>query len=230
VTLEHLLAMKSGLAWRDHDLPWGDKARVYYDPRLRALALSRPLAGPPGERFEYNSYNPVLLGLALERATGLSPAAYLETRLWQPLGMAFPASWSVASAADGLPKMESGINARAIDFARLAQLVLDRGQADGQQLISADWLAASTRVDPASRIPDFGEGMYYQYGWWLYARGDGTPPVISASGHLGQYLYIFPESETVMVRFGKRVGRVDSWRAVGRALLEQLTQEPLHDD
>ena len=75
---------------------------------LRALALSRPLAAPPGARFEYNSYNPVLLGLALERATGLSPAAYLETRLWQPLGMEFPASWSVASGADAYAKIRAG--------------------------------------------------------------------------------------------------------------------------
>jgi CubicO group peptidase (beta-lactamase class C family) len=51
----------------------------------------------PGRRFHYNNFNPLLVGLALERAVGMPVAGYLEHRLWRPLGMEADGSWSLDS-------------------------------------------------------------------------------------------------------------------------------------
>jgi len=59
----------------------------------------------PGQKFHYNNYHPLLLGLVLERATGRPVSQYLENRIWKPLGMEAPGSWSLDSVQSGFEKM-----------------------------------------------------------------------------------------------------------------------------
>jgi CubicO group peptidase (beta-lactamase class C family) len=140
VTLRHLLSMTSGLRYEETGTPWGDDTATYYGPDLRALALKETeIAEAPGRRFHYNNFNP-LVGLALERATGTPVATYLERKLWQPLGMEADGSWSLDSEASGFEKMESGLNARAVDFARFGLLFAREGAWRGRQLVPrAGW-------------------------------------------------------------------------------------------
>jgi CubicO group peptidase (beta-lactamase class C family) len=70
----------------------------------------------------YVNGNPLLMGLVLERATGTPVADYASEALWQPLGAEADASPSADSDAGGLPKMESGFNARAVDYASFGYL------------------------------------------------------------------------------------------------------------
>jgi CubicO group peptidase (beta-lactamase class C family) len=86
---------------------------------------------PPGRRFHYDNFNPLLVGLALERAVATPVSAYLEARLWRPLGMGADGSWSLDSEAGGFERMESGLNARAADFARFGLLLVRFGRDAG---------------------------------------------------------------------------------------------------
>jgi CubicO group peptidase (beta-lactamase class C family) len=69
ITLAHLLSMKSGIAFKDTDIPWHDKSKAYYHPHLRRIVTHLPLAEPPDTRFVYNTFNPIILGIVLENAT-----------------------------------------------------------------------------------------------------------------------------------------------------------------
>lgn len=209
VTLRHLLDMRSGIRFRDHDLPWGDTARVYYEPHLRELVTTLPLAAEPGTSFAYNSYNPVLLGLVLERATGMEPTRYLEQRLWQPLGAEYAATWSVSREGETLPKMESGINAAAIDFVKLGAALLNDASAAFLAGLPSRLRTEAEPIDPAQ--PD---GQRYGLGWWVYPATGDRPFSIAGTGHLGQYLFVYPDDGVVIARFGERYGDVDSWRVV----------------
>lgn len=225
LTLAHLLDMRSGLRWRDHDFVTGDKPRAYYDPRLRRLVLEKiGFAGEPGERWVYNSYNPILLGVVLERSTGRTVAEFLSERVWRRIGTEFPASWSTDGERDPMEKMESGVNARAIDFAKLGRLVLAGGTWNGEGIVSAEWLASSTRALPGCELADYRpRAVCYRRAWWLYPdRGNGTT-TIGATGHLGQYIFVFPEQELVIVRFGRRYGGVH-WPTVFRSIAEAVAQ------
>jgi CubicO group peptidase (beta-lactamase class C family) len=197
ITLRHLLSMSSGIRYVERGLPWSDDALTYYGTDLRALAISSPVDGPPGQAFHYNNFHPLLLGLVLERTTGGPVSRYLEDRLWKRLGMEAPASWSLDSERSGFEKMESGLNARAIDFAKFARLYLNRGNWQGNQVVPADWVAESTRrdtaTDPAER---------YQYMWWVNTQVPGRHHYFAAGKH-GQYLYVMPERKLVFVRFGR---------------------------
>jgi CubicO group peptidase (beta-lactamase class C family) len=200
ITVEHLISMSSGLRYVESNLPWGDDAQTYYAADLRELALEdTEILEPPGRTWLYNNYNPLLLGMILERATGMTVADYLERKLWQPLGSEFAASWSMDSESSGFEKMESGLNARAIDFARLGVLYANGGQWEGQQIVPRGWVETSTEAQAIA---------YYGYWWWVESGG-----VFLARGNHGQLVYVDPASDLVMARFGTTDADVD-WPAV----------------
>jgi hypothetical protein len=93
ITIHDLLRMSSGIKYEKTGGLDGDDAKTYYYHDLRQLALEETIViDPPGSYWLYNNYHPLLLGLILERATGIPVAAYLETSIWQPIGMEFDGS------------------------------------------------------------------------------------------------------------------------------------------
>lgn len=208
IAIRDLLRMSSGIRYEEFPFLWGDDAKTYYYPDLRALALRKTrIAGEPGAAFLYNNYHPLLLGLILERATGVPVAEYLQERIWKPLGMEYPGSWSLDSRASGFPKLESGINARAIDFARFGRLFLKGGAWEEREIVPAAWVAESTRMDTA---PDRGSyypeefdlpsaELRYGYMWWGICRGEDDCD-FAAEGNLGQIIYVSPRSKLIMVK------------------------------
>lgn len=212
VTLRHLLRMASGLRYEEFPFLHGDDAKTYYHPDLRQLALRETrVASAPGTRFHYNNFHPLLLGLVLERATRMPVARYLEQRIWQPAGMVGAASWSLDSEASGFEKLESGINARAEDFARFGLLMLHRGAAGGRQVVPQAWADESTSPggEPAAyyeRLPWLQrEGRFYGAFWWGQRRPGGGRD-FAARGNHGQLVFVSPRNGVVIVRHGWRYG------------------------
>lgn len=225
ITLQHLLSMKSGIAFKDTDIPWHDKSRAYYHPYLREVVTQLPLAEPPGRTFVYNTFNPIILGIVLENATGQSVAAYFEERFWMRLGSEYDASWSLDSREDAMAKMESGFNGRAIDFAKIGRLILNEGAWDGEQIISAEWINDSTKLEAEDFVPKFGENVYYRNGWWLISPKGNDEYTVFGWGHLGQYLFVFPDDGMIILRFGKEIGQVDSWRQIAQQIVKVVNEK-----
>lgn len=203
VTIEHLLQMTSGLKYNEgYTNPFGDVATFYYGRNLRKAIKKMKLKSDPGVQFEYASGNTQLLGLVLERALKTkSVSDYLQEKLWQPLGMEYDASWSIDKKKNRLEKTFCCINARARDFAKIGRLYLNKGNWNGQQIVSASWVAQSTKNNDTRN----GSAWYYQYQWWMPSNhGD-----FLARGILGQYIYVYPEKNLVIVRLGKKLGKAN---------------------
>jgi CubicO group peptidase (beta-lactamase class C family) len=203
ITIRHLLTMSSGIKYEEGaTLPWSEAAddtKTYYSTDLRELALNCQIEGTPGQYFEYNNYNPLLVGMILEQATGTHVSRYLQEKLWKPMGMEADGSWSLDSKEDGFEKMESGVNARARDFARFGMLFAKEGNWRGKQLISRVWVEESTRPDTSAD-----PSRDYQYFWWVNTPNGKNH--FSAQGNYGQYIYVAPEKDLVIVRLGKEEG------------------------
>jgi CubicO group peptidase (beta-lactamase class C family) len=199
ITIRHLVAMTSGLKFDEYASPWDDATTSYWSPDLRAAALNTQIGEAPGYRFHYNDYNTTLIGMVLERATGMTVSKYLETRLWQPMGAEGDATWSLDSEHSGFEQMSVGINARAIDFARLGWLFLNQGRNGERQVVPAAWVEEATRMDTTT---DPAAG--YQYGWWVDVSRGGK--AYNADGHRGQFIYVYPAAELVLVRQGTDTG------------------------
>ena len=231
LTIRNLLRMDTGIRYRseaDVIAPFSDDALTYYPPNLRKVALNVQAGGSPiGEAFHYNNFHPLLEGLILERATGMPVAAYLQERIWKPMGAEFPASWSLDSEASGFEKMESGINARAVDFARFGLLYLHKGFWNGQQILPVEWVEQSVSPDPGDTREFEGcpiwkaIGGYYGFHWWGLNNSDGSFDFM-ASGNLGQLIYVAPRENMVIVRLGNEKDANVYWSYVAQAIVDQM--------
>lgn len=198
ITIRHLLTMSSGLRWERSDSnPFSDDFISYYSPDLRATALESEIVETPGQSFLYNDYNPLLVGMILERTTGMTVSEYMETRLWQPMGAEGDGSWSLDSERSGFEKMFVGVNGRAIDLAKLGWLFLNKGRNGDRQVVPAAWVEEATRLDPTTD-----PAAAYQYYWWI----DGELGGYYAEGDKCQFIYVYPEAELVLARFGTDCG------------------------
>lgn len=202
VTLEHLLQMTSGLDFNESYVnPFGHAASFYYGTRLRKEISKLKLKEEPGKSFDYVSGNTQLLGLVLERALkNRTVTDYLEEKLWRKMGMEYDASWSIDRRKNGLEKTFCCLNARARDFAKIGRLYLNKGRWMDEQIVAQSWVEQSTRVDTSQ-----GSAWFYQYQWWLPSRsGD-----FMAEGILGQYIYVNPNKNLIIVRLGRSNGKAN---------------------
>lgn len=218
VTLKHLLQMTSGMDYTENDNPFGLHARLYYTDHLEREIMNFKLKETPGTRFEYKSGDAMLLTLALQRALGnRSISDYMQQRLWQPLGMEHDGLWGL-DHANGLEKTGCCLTATARDLAKFGSLYLHQGRWDGKQIVSTDWVQAATQSDLS-----IGSAWNYQRMWWRVAQ-DRTD--FMAIGHLGQFLYINPSTNVVIVRLGKSMGGLsrEEWTQIFTTLAEDRTK------
>lgn len=210
VTIKHLLQMTSGLDYNESYVnPFGDAASFYYGTNLRKQIKKMKLETEPGKRFQYVSGSTQLLGLVLERSLKSKTITdYLQEKIWTPLEMEYDASWSLDRKKNGLEKTFCCLNARARDFAKIGRLYKNKGVWNDQRIVSEEWVLESTKVDTSD-----GSAEYYQYQWWLPTPGDD----FMAEGILGQYIYVHPAKDLIIVRLGKNYGKT-SWWSVFRGM------------
>ena len=234
LTIRDLLLMNSGIRYVEGNelpfyyTPFADDPLTYYPPDLREVALSVEASETPvGKAFRYNNYHPLLEGLIIERVTGMHVAEYLQEKFWKPMGAEFPASWSLDSEESGFEKMESGINARAIDFARFGLIFLHDGFWNGVQILPEDWVHESTEpLRPDPRIwessPFWLEiGGYYKYHWWGINNPDGSYDFF-AHGRYDQIIYVAPRKNVVIVRLGDQLDESVIWPLVIYDVVDKL--------
>ncbi len=213
ITLEHLLNMRSGLEFNESYVnPFGHIAKFYYGTNLKKFTAKLKAATPPDSVYHYNSANTFLLGWAIEAATKQPLPIYLQDKLWQPLGMEYDASWSVDSRQHQMAKSFCCINARARDFAKFGRLFLNYGDWDGQEIVPRSWVEASTSFETVNK-------GRYKYQWWRQ-EGDFEDDFF-AQGILGQFIYINRDKNAVMIRLGRRYGKI-SWPRLFQLFAERL--------
>ncbi|TAH41791.1 MAG: class C beta-lactamase-related serine hydrolase [Bacteroidetes bacterium] len=214
VTIHHLLQMASGIGFTEkYNTPFSGAAKIYYGRELRNIIAGLKIEKEPMSGFQYQSINTQLLGLILERSTGKRVTEYLDEKIWKPLGMEYDASWSIDKKKDGLEKTFCCINAKARDFAKFGRLYLNKGNWNGSQIVPKEWVEKSTALNTEK-----GAAWFYNRQWWIGSELNGD---FSAIGHLGQYVYVQPKKNLIMVRLG--TGRAnEDWINVLRQVAEQM--------
>lgn len=200
LSIRQVLTMSSGLDWDEsYGSPFSVTTKAYYGNDIPTLVNNLKVVEEPGKEWKYLSGNTQVLAMLLEKATGQSLSTYASEKLWKPIGASSPALWSLDKEG-GTEKAYCCFNSNARDFARLGQLILNGGSWNGQQLVSEEYLKEA--LSPAIYLKDE-EGKqvdFYGYQWWIVNyKGKKIP---YARGILGQYIFILPEEEAVVVRLG----------------------------
>lgn len=191
VTVRDLLTMAGGFAW-DESAPasYNDWA-TSLDPVT--YLLDRPFEATPGSDFTYNSAGVHLLGVVLERATGMTLPAFADLTLFRPLGIG-TREWEPLNGdhVNG----GSGIDLLPRDLARIGQLLLQEGWSGTTSVVPPDYVADAVSGH-WSRLGSFGPvpSVGYGYLWWL----DLERRAYFAWGYGGQFIYVVPDLEMVVV-------------------------------
>lgn len=201
ITIRDVITMSSGLDWNEDYSPSGIGssdiiAMVLTGGSHLAVVEGQPIADEPGAVFNYSSGDTMLLSAVLEGATGMSAGEFAEARLFGPLGLANVDWWR---DTEGHTLTYCCLDMRTRDFARFGQLYLEGGTWNGATIVPAAWVEASLASSPAY--------AGYGYQWWLTGVTNGLLPedTFSARGHDGQFIYVIPSLDLVVVRNGTYV-------------------------
>ena len=217
VTFRQLLTMTSGFQWND-DIdynPW-----IYSSDHVQYL-LDRPHAQAPGTAFTYDSAAVHVLGVALERATGVRLPQYANEHLFSALGVD-GVEWEALDR--GTVNGGAGIHLRSRDMLKLGQLYLQRGRSAGRSVVPETWVDQTTRPQFAWR-DTYGLQTNVTYGmlWWV---SDATPRVFFAWGYGGQFLYVVPDLDMVLVTTTEWSGlSAGAARTLATDLLDVILQD-----
>ncbi len=229
IPIRHLLNMSSG-AEVDHVR---DPVRIDVpallgraESRATGTDIERVVRGwsavreAPGTRFNYNELCPLTIGMVIRHATGGSLSRFAEEHLWRPIGAEGDATWLTDSL--GREYNCAGFAARLRDWARLGQLIAQRGRFANRQVVSEAWIdaclswgAQDRHVAHGAARPDTG---YKNFFW--HPRPDGRWPTMN--GAHGQRLVVDMASRTVMVQTA--VSAEGPWNRDFYALFDRATR------
>ena len=194
ITVGDLAAMSSGMDWSEkYYSVINITSESYFTDDLRSVILRQKIIDKPGQSFRYSSGDTQLLGMVIEKATGLSLTEYLTEKFWKPMGAENTALWQLDSDEYGMEKAYCCIASTARDFARFGKLYINKGMWGDQVILDSSFVELATK-------PVFEKSPYYGYGWWLY-NYEGEK-VFTMNGHRGQFVISFPEENIIIVRQG----------------------------
>lgn len=185
--LRHLITMSMGF---ESPMLMGAQRPNMTEKDWVQYVLRAPVIHKPGTVFQYNNAGPYLLGILIQRKTGMSLVDYLMPRLFEPMGIPRP-----QDEKDPLGNTfgAGGLQLNVSELAKLGLLYLQKGQWQGRQLIPASWVEEASRSFIVSDQGDGEIGTDYGYLFWIMPDG-----MFRADGKYGQYCIVVPKKNAVI--------------------------------
>lgn len=218
ITVRNLLEMRSGLNCEEfYDIGPECEVEMFKTEDWVAYCLGVDLARQPGVNWSYNSNEPMLIGAIIAKASGMTVMQFAKENLFQPLGIK-DYQWTTSPKGQGMTA--GSFYMKPGDMLKIIDLVKNKGNWQGRQIVSANWIKASTNchivIDFSftrySKIPDAQyETARYGFFWYkeqLKYKNINTE-VLFASGNGGQYMMWLPGYNLTVVFTGSNYG---NWR------------------
>jgi CubicO group peptidase (beta-lactamase class C family) len=164
------------------------------DPNPYRSILATRLTREPGVSFEYNNSTTELIGAVLQKVTGKTVEVLAREEILTPLGI-HDIGWD-RHLGNGYARASTGLGLRSRDWAKIGQLVLNRGVWQGNRIVSASWIAQSTALQITA-----GPSIRYGFQWWL-----GRSPLdghvvdwVAALGFNAQKIIVVAEDDLIVV-------------------------------
>ena len=204
IQLKHLLTMSAGFHWNELVIPYSnpqnDAMVMHQGKDLIRYCLEKSIVQKPGEKFVYHSGLSVILGEILKRSVGVPGERFAEEHLFKPLGIS---AYEWSKTPDSLLKTGGGLALRPRDMAKFGQLYLSKGKWNGKQIVPEKWVKESTRSHIKTTSGAYG------YQWWLrsFKLNDRQIDSFYAIGNAGQFIFVFPELDMVVVSTAQNYDR-----------------------
>ncbi|WP_369166377.1 serine hydrolase domain-containing protein [Streptomyces sp. R28] len=238
VTIEQLLDMSSGVGDLVEDHTVRDSLISRFAKALTGggslheVVSSAERSTEAGTQFSYSTIDTQVLGWMLESATGRSLAQYATERLWSRIGAEHDAYYWLTRGRPHTAVGGGSLNATARDIARLGLLMSRGGELNGQRIVPEQWVTRSRGRGVAHlEVGALGPSGYPHYGysnqWWTLG-GERRP--FTAVGIHGQYLYVDPDADVVIVKTSAWPAADDPSRDAESVTALRAVADHLHED
>jgi CubicO group peptidase (beta-lactamase class C family) len=196
IRIQDFLTMRPGLACDDQNLASpGNERNMYGLFDWVEFVLNLPIINDPGDVYGYCTAGVVALGAVIDAATGTPVDTFATGALFGPLGIV-DYNWEYTPKG----RVDTGghIHLRPRDMAKIGELMLRRGNWGGSSIVSETWVDTSTSYKlTLDSVHDYG------YLWWRRLFGSvGQYSAYFASGNGGQYIFVVPSADLVVVFTG----------------------------
>lgn len=202
IKLKDLLTMRSGTDYHEgYDGSPHDRLN-HLDEGWDRFYLNRPMVSRPGSRFQYDSGGVILMSAILRNRTGMHADGFADRYLFPPLGIS-KRKWF--KNEEGHPHTGGGMYLLPRDMAKFGLLYLRSGQWEDRQVVPAWWVEASFKKHVLFSDRRGGHDIGYGYLWWILEAdpgGSGDINIFAAKGFMGQYIFVIPEHDMVVVVTG----------------------------
>lgn len=189
ITIKDLLTMRSGL----ETTSFHNYGRWVMSDNWVTFALDQPLEKKPGGDMAYSTGTSHLLSVIISRATGMSTKAFAEEYLFEPMNIRV-GGWD--RDPQGYYMGGNNMALTPEDMIKIGQMMLNGGQYKGQQIVSKKWVADSFKTYTRSNFNP------YDYGYMLWNKPIGNYKVYFAWGFGGQYIFMIPDLDAIVVLTG----------------------------
>lgn len=197
LSLQDLLTMQSGMEWAEINLEYSDPKNTVnlmaIHPDWIDFVLSQPVQKEPGKTFNYNSGDCHLLTGILNKTTEGKAGEFAGEKLLAPLGIT---DYAWLKDPEGIITGGWGLAMKTEDMAKLGYLYLHKGEWEGRQIVSRQWVEEAIKPRTVSDMI-MNRGKSYGYLWWLM-----DSDIYSAQGFGGQYIFVFPDKDLVIATTG----------------------------
>lgn len=198
ITINDLLHMNSGLEWDENYNEISDVTKMLFlEKDMTLIQAKKQLTGKTNNTWNYSSGTSNLLS-GIIRSKFNTHQEYLDywySNFIDKIGMN---SMIIESDMSGNYVGSSYAWATPRDWAKFGLLYLYKGNWNQEQLFTEDWVNYIT-------TPTIGSKGTYGGHFWLNAEGkfaDVPKNMFYASGYQGQFVFVFPDQDLVVVRMG----------------------------
>jgi len=192
ITIRHLLNMTSGL-----DFPAHEHELMFLQENHLEYALNVKFEKSPGQVFEYNNVNSMLLSAILFNAAGKPADQLMKERIFSKIGIKNYTLWRDFS---GNPLSYCCVDMSARDFSRLGLLFARKGAWGHEKILPSNFVDETfkqiwSNIKSKTINQNRGYGMH----WWV-SKNDEHSRIFNASGKFGQFVFVDPYNDTVFTR------------------------------
>lgn len=198
ITIKHLLTMSSGLECNDwNSNSRGQEEKAYKEDDVVKFTLDLPMVSNSGKNATYCSGGVIMLANIISKVAGEPHATFADRNLLAPLGITHY-KWGFREKRQDRPDQ---IFLEPRDMAKFGMLFLNGGKWQGKQIISEEWVNASTQKQINL------QGFDYGYLWWrhTFKLNSQSIETFSAQGNGGQFIFVFPSLQMIAVMTGGNI-------------------------
>lgn len=212
ITIKNLLKMQSGIDYQNYGLSGDDSEILQQIPNnYLSFVLSKKLIYEPGTHFKYKDGDPQILSSIIQKVTGKKMSDWADEVLFSKIDLK-KLDWF--NYKDGTTLGSFGINSTPRAMAKIAQLVLNEGKYNGQQIVSKSYI--DEMINPLLKVED----KHFGYLWWSYPEYK----TYFMAGNGRQLFFVFPEKKLIVAITSEPnlQGKFNLSTAVGRKYAQRI--------